>query len=220
MKNGHSQAGPHDKSIAAKTEGKAENPKARLILDAALKLFCEKGYDPTSTDEIAHTAGVSKATVYAHFKGKDALLLAVIEDRKNAFWSQMQPSSPLDTRDAVGALRQIAEKQASLLMASCDFSLLHLVETQAARFPELGRMFWEAGAAKILAEVTAVLQAATADGQLDVPDPELAAGQFISLVRGDIPFLRRLMPDLPVEDTLRKQIDGALHLFLTAYKSK
>lgn len=220
MKNGQHQAGPHDGNIAAGPEGKTENPKARLILDAALKLFCDKGYDVTSTDEIARAAGVSKATVYAHFKGKEALLRAVIEDRKNAFRAQMESPLALDPRDVVGALRQIAEKQAAILLTPCDFAFQHLVETQAARFPEIGRMFWEAGAARILAEVTAVLQSAIEAGELTIPDPDLAAVQFISLVRGDVPFLRRLLPDLPVEDKLRKQIEGALHLFLAAYKSK
>lgn len=197
---------------------KKESPKKRLILDAALMLFCEKGYDTTSTDEIAQTAGVSKATVYAHFKSKEALLRAVVRDRTSTYASKLlpPPNRPLDVSKA---LRRIAERQASVLMTKDDCNLQHLIETQAPRFPEIGQIFWEAGAAKVLAEVTSILRTATVEGQLKVPDPELAAVQFLSLVRGDVPILQKLVPGMPVEDRLRAQIEGALRLFLGAYKN-
>jgi AcrR family transcriptional regulator len=43
------------------------------ILDAAADLFVHFGYDKTTVDDIARTAGVSKGAIYLHFKGKDAL---------------------------------------------------------------------------------------------------------------------------------------------------
>ena len=208
-----------DKRKRSAAKERAENPKARLILDAAFALFCEKGYDTTSTDEIAQAAGVSKATVYAHFKSKEKLLLAVVEDRTSGISAKLLPPPSAESPGIADALRRIADRQVSLLLTHCDFNLQRLIETQAPRFPEIGRMFWERGAAKVLAEVTALLRAATADGQLHVPDPELAAVQFLSLVRGDVPILRRLVPDLPVEGRLQEQVEGALRLFLAAYKS-
>ena len=45
-----------------------------LVLDAARKLFAEKGYVATSVDEIATSAGVGRATVFASVGGKPALL--------------------------------------------------------------------------------------------------------------------------------------------------
>ena len=218
MRDGCNRSGSQDDTVVGMKD-KAENIKSRLILDAAFKLFCEKGYDTTSTDEVSQTAGVSKATLYAHFKSKENLLLAVVKDKTSGFSSKMLLSPPEEPPDISEALRRIADKQASLLLTHCDFSLQHLIEMQAPRFPEIGRIFWDEGAAKVLAEVSALLRAATDDGQLDVPDPELAAVQFLSLVRGDIPILRRLIPDMPVEERLRLQIDGALRLFLAGYKN-
>ena len=219
MRNRHDQSVPQGDTAAIGKKDKSENLKSRLILDAAFKLFCEKGYDTTSTDEVSQAAGVSKATLYAHFKSKENLLLEVVKDKTSGFSSNMLPSPSEEPLDIFYALRRIADKQASLLLTHCDFNLQHLIEMQAPRFPEIGRMFWEEGAAKVLAEVGALLRAATADGQLDVPDPELAAVQFLSLVRGDIPILRRLMPDMPVEERLRTQIEGALRLFLAGYSN-
>jgi AcrR family transcriptional regulator len=49
------------------------------ILQQAMNLFAEKGYDATSLQDIATAAGCSKATVLYHFNGKPAVLAAVLE---------------------------------------------------------------------------------------------------------------------------------------------
>ena len=50
----------------------AERPDE--IAAAALNLFCQKGYNVTTIDEIAAAAGVTKGAVYHHFDSKEALL--------------------------------------------------------------------------------------------------------------------------------------------------
>jgi AcrR family transcriptional regulator len=47
------------------------------ILDVALDLFTEKGYDSTSLREIAERVGVTKAALYYHFASKDDILMAL-----------------------------------------------------------------------------------------------------------------------------------------------
>ena len=49
------------------------------ILRVAEKLFAEKGFDGTSVDSIAKTAGVNKALIYYHFKDKSSLVAALAE---------------------------------------------------------------------------------------------------------------------------------------------
>ena len=58
-----------------------ENTKGK-ILDIALKLFPEKGFDGTSMQDIAERLGLTKAALYRHFAGKDALLDALIAELK------------------------------------------------------------------------------------------------------------------------------------------
>ncbi len=50
----------------------------RNVLEAALHLFAERGIDATSMDAIADTSGVSKATIYKHWRDKDELCLEVL----------------------------------------------------------------------------------------------------------------------------------------------
>jgi AcrR family transcriptional regulator len=61
--------------------GEAERPDAgstkERILDVALELFTEKGFDATSLREIAERLGVTKAAIYYHFASKDEILMAL-----------------------------------------------------------------------------------------------------------------------------------------------
>lgn len=49
------------------------------ILDAAEKLFSEKGFDGTSTNDILDEVGIARGTLYYHFKSKEDILDAMIE---------------------------------------------------------------------------------------------------------------------------------------------
>lgn len=53
--------------------------KKERILQAALKLFAEHGYNGTSTSKIAKTAKVSEALIFRHFHNKEGLLQAVLK---------------------------------------------------------------------------------------------------------------------------------------------
>ena len=55
------------------------SPKQQAVLRACLKLFAEKGFERTSTADIAQEAGVAEGTVYKHFKTKQAILEALLK---------------------------------------------------------------------------------------------------------------------------------------------
>ena len=56
----------------------AKTQKQQAVLEAALKLFAEKGYANTSTAEIAKVAGVSVGTVFKQYKTKEQILISAI----------------------------------------------------------------------------------------------------------------------------------------------
>lgn len=57
------------------------NETRRQIVDVADRLFYERGYEATSFADIALVAGLSRGNFYYHFKAKDEILRAVIEQR-------------------------------------------------------------------------------------------------------------------------------------------
>jgi AcrR family transcriptional regulator len=56
----------------------------RLLLDAALHVFAEVGYETASIDQVAAAAGFTKGAVYSNFATKDELFLALMEERFTA----------------------------------------------------------------------------------------------------------------------------------------
>lgn len=57
-----------------------KSPAAQRICNAAAEHFSLRGYDGASLNEIAEMAGIRKATLYSHFKGKDQLFIQVLDD--------------------------------------------------------------------------------------------------------------------------------------------
>ena len=62
-----------------------------LILDSALKLFAEKGFQFTSMSDIAETAGVSKGLAYNYFESKQKIVEAIIEKLFQMFGQEYLP---------------------------------------------------------------------------------------------------------------------------------
>jgi AcrR family transcriptional regulator len=58
------------------------NARRGQILEAATRVFAEKGFRRSTTREVARAAGVSEGTIYNYFEDKDALLMAIV-DRLN-----------------------------------------------------------------------------------------------------------------------------------------
>lgn len=53
--------------------------KKDIILDTAVKIFSQKGFNATTTSEIAREAGVAEGTIFRYFKTKKELLLGTME---------------------------------------------------------------------------------------------------------------------------------------------
>jgi len=62
-----------------KAKGRASMTK-QTILEKALELFMQKGYDGASMSDIAAATGIRKASLYAHFEGKESIFAAIFED--------------------------------------------------------------------------------------------------------------------------------------------
>ena len=56
-------------------------PRRQHLIDTAYRLFNEHGYHATGIDRILAESGVSKATLYKYFRSKEALILAVLQQR-------------------------------------------------------------------------------------------------------------------------------------------
>jgi|SRR6187402_718939 len=70
-----------------KPQARTEATKTK-ILDAAQLLFSELGFENTQLDEVAARAGSSRGGIYAHYKSKEDLFLALMEHRVSAAFKE------------------------------------------------------------------------------------------------------------------------------------
>lgn len=75
------------------------------ILDAATRLFQERGYRKTDMDDIAHAVGLARNSLYRYYKNKDFILLACVERDMGTFVDRMRSLDGLhpDPVDRIGA---------------------------------------------------------------------------------------------------------------------
>ncbi|MGC1422814.1 MAG: TetR/AcrR family transcriptional regulator [Terracidiphilus sp.] len=111
---------------------KQSDPRER-ILDVANRLFYAEGVRATGTEKIMSIAEVAKATFYRHFESKDALVLAYLQRRDQAFWDYLfNPARPKDLREALAKLDQMANRPD---VTSCPFLRI------ASEFPDTAHPF-------------------------------------------------------------------------------
>src|SRR3954470_5333053 len=77
----------------------------QLILEAALEVFAEQGYEKASLRMIAERLGVTKAALYYHFSTKEEIVLSLLESvvepiERLIKWGRDQPSS-LESRQQI-----------------------------------------------------------------------------------------------------------------------
>ncbi len=106
------------------------------ILDAAAKVFLERGFEGASVEEIADVARAGKPTIYARFPGKEALFAAVMARKVRETTSSHERILP------TGAT--IEERLASIAMAilrnvlvADTVGLIRAAVAEARRFPDL-----------------------------------------------------------------------------------
>jgi AcrR family transcriptional regulator len=82
------------------------------IKQVAIELFTEQGYEQTSLREIAERLGVTKAALYYHFKSKEEIVSAFVEERVAATeelveWARSQPPGPQMRREFIRRYAQV-----------------------------------------------------------------------------------------------------------------
>jgi AcrR family transcriptional regulator len=64
--------------------------KKQVILDAATGLFSQKGFNETPISEISRLTGAAEGTIFYHYKTKEGLFLAILEDFKDSIVEEFQ----------------------------------------------------------------------------------------------------------------------------------
>ena len=195
---------------------KLTDRKRQAIDDAAIAEIRASGFESTSMDKIAATAGVSKRTVYNHFPSKDELFAQILHQ----LWSRTsaltetpyQPDLPLRQQ-----LLDILWKKMELLQDGYFLDLARVAIAEAIHSPERGQEMVARLSSKEEA-ATLWLRAAQADGKLRDADPVLASHMLQGQLKAFAFWPQVTMNQPPLDKaTQQKVIESTVDMFLAYY---
>ena len=106
----------------------SESSMEQSILDAAEKLFLEKGFAATSTTQIAKEVGCNQALVHYYFRTKDNLFNRIFEKKFGDFFQVIFDTTQLEQLDFKQKIRHICESHFDLLNKNPKIPMLILNE--------------------------------------------------------------------------------------------
>ncbi len=190
------------------------------ILKIALEAFLTDGYAATSMSTIAAKVGGSKATLYNYFCSKEELFAAVIAEKCHDV-HQLLFETKLEHGDFRVSLTRFAERFLELVLSDEKIAVFRLITAETARFPELGRTFYQSGPLQGKKMLAQYFDRAVAEGSLKPGDTSVMASHFFALCKGEVHH-RKLwnVNSNPSDEEIRATAGEAVAMFLAAYGSE
>lgn len=113
------------------------------ILNAALALFVERGFSATRLEVVAQRAGISKATLYLYFDGKDALFRAVLQEFVVPELERFEEIARQHSGSSEALVRALVHHWWRAVGATPLAGIAKLIVSEAGNFPELAAFFVE-----------------------------------------------------------------------------
>src|SRR5215510_6638920 len=115
--------------------------RRRVIIEAALSLFSQKGFQGTTTKEIAQAAGCSEATLFKHFATKDELYSAILEAKVRIEEVLAQATHMAARKDDAGVFRAVGLR--GLTQGEHGSTLMRLLLFSALESHDLAPIFFD-----------------------------------------------------------------------------
>jgi len=159
---------------------RSEETRARIV-ESAIKLFSNRGYNAASVDDICEEAGISKGAFYHHFESKQALFLALLDGWLQAIDNAVEASKD---KTAAEAFMQMTEAFPYIFETAGE-GLPMLLEfwLQASR----DKKVWEASIApyrRYHKYFTSLIKKGVDEGSFVEVTPELASRMIVSTAMG------------------------------------
>lgn len=185
------------------------------VLDAAVRVFAQRGYRGTRLEEVAEAAGVTKGTIYYYFRSKEDLFRQAIEHSRLKNRARIDTMFAEDGRPLVERLRAVLT-EAWRSLSGPDGAMLRLMIGEVSiEAPELFQEWLTDGLGRGCTELADVVRAGQASGEFRADaDADAAARMFIS----GLLMHAVLQQHAPHGDaaSLDRQIDTGVGLFLHA----
>ena len=184
------------------------------ILEAALAEFTARGFEAARMEDIARTAGLSKAAIYLYFPSKMALLEALIEAKVGPLARQVQSLAAAGQANPLMALRMLATAAAHRLADPKLFAVPRLVIGISGRFPEIADYYRTHVVEKARGALEHLIEAAMAQGAMRRVDKNAVVRAFIGPLFFEAMWTHVLAGETALGDPqklIEQQFDVLLH---------
>ena len=185
------------------------------VLEAAERVFMQLGYRPTTMDDVAKVAGVSKRTIYSNFGSKEKLFAEVIRRRCAGVLPDPKIVAKARMVEPAEGLRLLSTAFLKSIMEKRTIELYQTVMDAARHQPEVGKMLFDGPIATTRSVFRDYLLEQVELGKLAIDDVDAAAGQLSGLLKADLHML--LIFSQPVRMTPKKiagHVASCIDLFL------
>jgi TetR/AcrR family fatty acid metabolism transcriptional regulator len=111
------------------------------ILDAATKVFAEKGFHPTTIKDIAREAGIADGTIYNYFENKTALMLGIL-DRLNESDRRAEDFSQFTAGDSRSFMKAYLRHRLQVLKGD-NFEIFRVIFSEIMVNKELRELYYQ-----------------------------------------------------------------------------
>ena len=154
------------------------------LLDKALDLFLEQGFERTSIDAITAAAGMAKRTVYARYGDKLSLFRAALHRAIEEWIVPVERLRAAETENLEESLLAIGRILVANIMSPAGIRLLRITNAESARMPEIGAYTSREGTERTIAYLAELFERRIGSGLGPTQDWNEAATAFLYLVTG------------------------------------
>lgn len=188
------------------------------ILETSIKLFAEKGFNGTTTKEIAEMADVNEALIFRHFSTKRELYGAIIEKKID---EEPGIELPLETHKDSKDDKLVFTAIATRMFEKCgkDSSFIRLLHFSALEGHELSDMFFETYVEYVNMLLCDYIETRVSDGAFKKVEPLYASQAFIGMIVNHI-IVQELFGDKKRNNTNQKRlVDTYVEIFLNGIRA-
>ncbi len=204
--------------VAAKTGRPSGRREA--LLQAAAEVFFEQGFVATSIGAIIERAGGSKRNIYSEFGNKEGLFSAIVTNTADRALSTLAIKQ-IEGRDLRETLTAFGRQLMAIYMSPTLIGVYRIAVTEANRFPDLVKSFYEQGPGRAASQLAEVLECAKERGEIRADDCLRVAGHFVGMIRDNLHLqvVLGLRPP-PSEQEVREAVASAVEIFLNGVRPR
>lgn len=192
------------------------------ILNAAMAVLVERGYQKTTTLIVAKTCGISKQTLYNHFSSKEELFIAVVESRTIAMNNLLAEAIADLSLNLEDVLKHFGRLVLGILTSDVSVAINRACMTGAAsKDMSLSAAYFEHGQEPVRQKLIALLKRAQHDKLITYADVDEAFQALLGLYYGDLQ-LRRLLgvAPLPTKEQIAEKAEDAVDQFMRLFGTR